>query len=295
MIRVLDSRTWAPGDPAGLLDDLLEERPRRASRWRRASDPDRPAQVPAGTWRRMSRLARAVAAVSVPLVAERADRDRLPVVWGTAFGELVPTGRFLDRLFTEGPKRVSPLAFQNSVYNAPVGHLSIALGLRGPSETLSAGGATGLAALLRGAQILRSGAASAVLVVAGDDLNAPVQRSYELLGGSRPVGEAVAAVLLGVEGAEAPGLSVQMGVAPAPGCVFSRQAPLPPEADHPPRALPGALAPETALGLVPSASLTVVAAIARGIRAGRLSGASVVDHDLGHALTARLGDAVDAR
>ncbi|MBW2258309.1 MAG: beta-ketoacyl synthase chain length factor [Deltaproteobacteria bacterium] len=122
-----------------LLDDLLASRPRSAGRFLACDEPIRPEVIGAGAWRRMSRLGRLVTQVSAPLLAGRVDLDTLAVVWGTVFGELGPTGRFLDRLFTEGV--ASPLAFQNSVYNAPVGHLSNALDLRGMSETLSAGGA----------------------------------------------------------------------------------------------------------------------------------------------------------
>ncbi len=280
MIRIAATNLWVAGGAEGLLDDLLSGTPRPAP----APNPTRPAQVAAGPWRRMSRLTRMVVATAAPLLEGRDDLDRLPVIWGTAMGELVPVARFLERLYREGPQACSPLAFQNSVTNAPVGHLSIGLGLRGASETLSAGGATGLTALMRGVDLLRLGRADAVLVVAGDDLNDHTQRAWTTLGRDDTLGEAMAAVLLAVDGA-GPVLEIELGSSAIPGSpVLARATHLP---DEPPlRAVPGAVAPETSLGVVPTASLACVAALAQAGRPG-----SVIDQDGPMFLTARVLEA----
>ncbi len=234
----------------------------------------------------MSRLARAVAAVATPLLVDRPDRDHIPIVWGTALGELTPTGRFLRSMIVDGPGRASPLAFQSSVYNAPPGLLSMALGLQGPAETVVAGGATGLTALARGLDLLALARASAVLVVAGDDINDVVEQSMALLHDEAPVGEAVAAVL--VEAGEGPGLpiSVELGVAVHHDLVVARQAPLPGE--DPLCPVPGAVPAEAHLGRVPAGGLALVASLASAVREGRVEAAQVVDQDGGHALTATL-------
>ena len=103
--------------------------------------PVRPASFTARAWRRTSRLTRIAITLTERLLPPTFDPEEVGLVWGTGIGEIVPTRRFLDRLFDEGPERASPSAFQNSVYNAPAGHISIGFGLQGPSETVSAGGA----------------------------------------------------------------------------------------------------------------------------------------------------------
>jgi hypothetical protein len=280
VITLADSRLWVAGDAPGLLDDLLSGAPRPAP----AADPARPGRVAAGPWRRMSRLTRMVVATAAPLVEGRDDLDTLPVVWGNAMGELVPVGRFLDRLYREGPQACSPLAFQNSVTNAPVGHLSIGMGLRGPSETISAGGASGLAALMRGVDLLRLGRAAAVLVVAGDDLNDHTRQAWLPFPDAPPLGEAMAAVLLERSGA-GPRLEVEAGLTPLPWApTLARATALPGE---PPLTLvPESVAPEACTGLVPAGGLAWVAAFAQAGRAG-----SVVDQDGPMILTARVLEA----
>ena len=254
-----------PGEGA-LLPDLLAERPRVEGRFRECPPPVRPDAVPAGSWRRMSRLDRIVAQVATPLALGYRGTDQLAIVWGTVYGELGPTGRFLDKLFEDGV--ASPLAFQNSVYNAPVGHLTNALDLGGPSETMSAGGATGLLALQRGIDLLALDRAPAVLVVVGDVLCDGVRRSWDLLDVREDAGEAVAAVLLRRDG-DGPTVEVELGPARGAPC-FARGAALPDEPAAPEVPV-GAHRPEVSLGLVPSMGLAVLAALAECNRSGTVS------------------------
>lgn len=278
---ITGAAAWVVGDrdPALLRADLLSGTSRLALE---PTSPQRPEGVPSGTWRRMSRLARMAMALGAELLSPRPDidRDTLAVVWGSAIGEVVPTSRFLERLFMEGPDRASPLNFQNSVYNAPAGHLSIALGLKGHSETIVAGGATGLTALMRGLDILAVGRAPAVLVIAGDDSNAVVAHAHVLGGTKGPIGEAVAAVLLEREG---DGVAVEVvcgvetqGMSP----VFARQHQLPDEPLI--QVVPNALPVEHVLGLSMSMGLALVVAATAG-------GGVVVDQEGDSALTARIG------
>ncbi|MCB9764732.1 MAG: beta-ketoacyl synthase chain length factor [Alphaproteobacteria bacterium] len=281
MIRITGANALAPGGLSGLRDDLLAARPRGEGPHLRADTPDRPKGVAGGAWRRMSRLSRMVAAAACPLLEGRDDLDDLAVVWASASGEVVPTARFLTRLFREGPELASPLAFQNSVYNAPAGHLSITVGLRGLSETLAAGGATGLFALLRGAQLIEQGRARAALVIAGEDLNETLERAWTL---NPPpagtlLGECVAAVLL-ERGGEGPTVEVVQGVQPLEGApVLARATRLPLE--RAPEPIPDAIAPERSIGLSASMGLAAVVALTEG-------GGSIVDQDEGMVLTARI-------
>ncbi len=261
MIGIVGTTLIAPArlEPAALRAALEERQPV-------ATEPERlakPPAFPAGQWRRMSRLARLAATAVVTITAGRDDLDRMALVWGTSVGEIVPTAKFLTRLFEEGAARATPMAFQNSVYNAPAGHISIALGMRGPSETVSAGGATGVAALQRGMDLVAAGAPSALVVVA-DDRNPTTGRAWELTGGGRPPGELCAAVLL----APGRGIQVRLGLAGAP--LFARAAALPNEGPLEP--VPGAIAPERALGLNPCLGLAAVIAASAG-------GGTVLDCD----------------
>jgi hypothetical protein len=282
-VRATAAGLWVPGGSDGLLQDLLSGRPRQPGLRQRADPPDRPEQVAVRAWRRMSRLTRMVLATATPLLVDRDDRVRIAVVWGNCLGELVPISRFLERLYSEGPKAVSPLNFQNSVNNAPVGHLSLALKLHGPSETLSAGGATGAAALMRGIDLLRLGIADSVLVIAGDDLNATSEAAWELHGHTGVLGEAIAAIVLERQG-DGPRVEVGVGISPVDGApLFARQALLPGESAL--TEIDGSVAPEACLGLVPSGGLAVLAAMVQSGRAG-----SLIERDGEMVLTASVMD-----
>ena len=162
---VLDWTAVVPGGLEGLAEHL------RSQTWRghEVDTPKRPPEVPAGRWRRMSRFSRLTAITVLELKLRHADVDweSVPMVQGSAMGEVIPSSDFLDRVFSEGPENASPSNFQNSVYNATGAHLSLAFKLRGPAETISSGMATGLAALARGIEWLDRH--PHVLVVAGDD------------------------------------------------------------------------------------------------------------------------------
>jgi hypothetical protein len=255
--HVAGAQLRVPGGAEGLGSDLLS-RTARGEDLRRVDPPKRVPAFAAGSWRRMSPLSRLVASAAAPLLEGRDDLETLPVVWGTALGELGPTERFLDRLFTEGPERASPLAFQNSVYNAPSGHLSIGLGLKGPSETVSAGACSGLAALARGLELIALGAPT-VLVIAGDDITETWRRAFALHGSPPPLGEAVVALLLTASG---PGPTVELldGVHPIDGApLLARATALPAEAPLPD--LPGSIAPERCLGLTTCLGLVALVAL----------------------------------
>lgn len=182
--------------------------------------PARPAAVSASAWRRMTRLARLLTSQVLDLQAEHPDLSwtQLPLVWGTAMGEVAPSTSFLDRILTNDDGRGSPTAFQNSVYNSTPGHVSMVLGMRGLSETVCAGQVSGLAALHRGLSLLRSH--EAVLVAVGEDLCPPIQRSWSHAAG--PAGEAVVSVLL----SRGEGLEVRWGLESVEAPVLCRQVPM---------------------------------------------------------------------
>ena len=265
----MDVAMRVPGGPDGLADDLREGRSRIVDGRALCEDPARPRAIPFGRWRRMSRLTR-LAACAVLDLREAHDEvpggwDQVPLVWGSAMGEVVPSSDFLDRMFREGPQAGSPLAFQNSVYIAPPAHLSITFGLRGPIEAVSAGAATGLAALARAADLLVDH--PAVLLVVGDDDNRTTSLAWKRSG--EPVGEGVIAVLLG----RGEDLMARWGVFPGPGPTIGRGTSMPYETGF--ESLDAAIRPERTLGMHPAGELVALMVLREGSAIAKDGGTAV--------------------
>ena len=168
----------------------------------------RPAGLEPGVWRRFSRLSRLAAGVLSPLLDAAGgalDRAEAPLYFGTGLGEFSSTYTFLKSLIQRGPAGASPLAFQNSVHNAAAGHLSIAFGLTGPSETLCAGDHTTLRTFERAMAGVLATSAPALVVLAddlGDDAAAGWRLAAERQGWQGAVlAEGAAAFLIGPSGA----------------------------------------------------------------------------------------------
>src|SRR5882724_12957861 len=88
---------------------------------------------------------RALAAAGLDAAA--APETRAGIVVGTAFGCFLTNAAYQRRLAAEGPSGASPRLFAATVSNAAAGELAIAYRLAGPAVTITAGGASGLAAL----------------------------------------------------------------------------------------------------------------------------------------------------
>jgi len=107
--------------------------------------------------------------------------------FGSAWGNLHETAAFLDRLFARG--QGNPLLFPNLVFNAPLSYASIELGITGPTAMLSAGEASGEAALAWGAEQVAEGAVDVCLAGGADELGAvlhQVLREGRLLARAAP-------------------------------------------------------------------------------------------------------------
>lgn len=68
---------------------------------------------------------------------EAFDRTRMGVVIASGYGATRTTFAFLDSVIDDGDQCASPTHFSNSVHNAAAAHVSILLGITGPSLTVS--------------------------------------------------------------------------------------------------------------------------------------------------------------
>jgi 3-oxoacyl-[acyl-carrier-protein] synthase II len=91
-------------------------------------------------------------------------RDRIGLLLGNAWGNLDASAAFMRRVFDKGPRLASPADFPNLVPSSPVGHISIYLGLSGPSFAIVDFAASGEAAFLQGVEMVASGEVRAVCV-----------------------------------------------------------------------------------------------------------------------------------
>ncbi len=108
-----------------------------------------------------------------------ANRDRIGIVMGTAFGNTELKVQSARILFTEGPGMVNPIHVPNTVMNAPAGHASIELGFRGVNTTVNHQAVSAETAIAYAAMEIRRGAAD-VILAGGADILSPF--FYEALG-----------------------------------------------------------------------------------------------------------------
>jgi 3-oxoacyl-[acyl-carrier-protein] synthase II len=102
---------------------------------------------------------------------DSANRDRIGIVMGTAFGNTEHKVQSARVLFTEGPGMVSPIHVPNTVMNAPAGHASIELGFRGVNTTVNHQAVSAETAIAYGAMEIRRGAADVIFAGGGEMLS----------------------------------------------------------------------------------------------------------------------------
>jgi 3-oxoacyl-[acyl-carrier-protein] synthase II len=110
----------------------------------------------------------ALADAGVDLAAVGAARTGLTL--GSAFGNLIETAIYLDRLATKGT--ANPLVFPNLVMNAPLSYASIELGVTGATAMVSEQEASGEAAIAGGVELVADGAVDCCIAGAADELEA---------------------------------------------------------------------------------------------------------------------------
>ena len=96
------------------------------------------------------------------------DPARVGVLFGSAIGGLIGITEQHQTLTERGPDRVSPYFIPSVLVDAASGQIAIALSLRGPNYAPVSACATGSTAIGEAAEIIRRGAADAVLAGGGE-------------------------------------------------------------------------------------------------------------------------------
>ena len=97
--------------------------------------------------------------------------ERTGLVVATAYGPLTTMFRYLDQVLDKGDGRGSPVLFANSLHNAPASYLSLLLGLRGPSLTVTGFHHAFARALGAALDWLSRGDVARVLLIADDEFH----------------------------------------------------------------------------------------------------------------------------
>jgi 3-oxoacyl-[acyl-carrier-protein] synthase II len=141
------------------------------------ADEDLAAALPSRRFRRLPRQARMVVGAGARCFEDAGiarpsrsfDPDRIGIFLGTGRGPIEAVEN-LSLDLVEGRRQVNPHDFQESVYNAPLGHLSIHFKITGPCVALSNGVVSGLQAIEMALQGLASGRLDLALVGGVDSL-----------------------------------------------------------------------------------------------------------------------------
>ncbi|WP_369373327.1 beta-ketoacyl synthase [Streptomyces sp. cg36] len=112
----------------------------------------------------------------------KAESERIGMVFGTFSGPVETVEALSETIGTQGPDRVNPRLFPNSVMNAAAGHACLALQLRGPLSTLATGCAAGLSGLGYAADLIRRGEADVMLAVSADELTPLLHYGFDRVG-----------------------------------------------------------------------------------------------------------------
>lgn len=126
--------------------------------------------------RRMFRLVR-MAAVAARQALQMAGRDpaqmqaaRIGIVFGTAFGALEITQKFIDSWLENGQRHASPLNFMNSVHGILASQIALDINSTGLNLTISQRDISFEAALAQGMNALEAGQVDLCLVGGSDEL-----------------------------------------------------------------------------------------------------------------------------
>lgn len=124
--------------------------------------------------RKMDRFTQLAAAAALEalehsgLKIEESNRDRVGILIGSGIGGLTTTIEQYEILKGRGPDRVSPFLIPMMISDSAAGNLAIRIGARGPNMALATACASGTNALGEAAEMIRRGAADAMLAGASE-------------------------------------------------------------------------------------------------------------------------------
>jgi 3-oxoacyl-[acyl-carrier-protein] synthase II len=143
----------------------------------------------ADTVRRLSRICR-MAVAACRLAAEDAGIEggaRLGLSVGSEYGDFRSGAEFFNGFLRRGPGGLSPMIFPNTVMNSMAAVVAIAMGAKAPSVTVNQATVAGDLALVRGAALIASGRADAVIAGGVDEIFLDVYRGLCALGALSPM------------------------------------------------------------------------------------------------------------
>lgn len=124
--------------------------------------------------RKMDRFAQFAIAAAIEalegsgLKVDESNRDRVGILIGSGIGGVITTIEQYQVYQARGPERVSPFLVPMMISDSAAGNLAIRIGARGPNMSLATACASGTNALGEAAEMIRRGAADAMIAGASE-------------------------------------------------------------------------------------------------------------------------------
>lgn len=124
--------------------------------------------------RKMDRFAQMATAATLEamehanLKVDESNRDRVGILIGTGIGGIITILEQYEVLRERGPERVSPFLIPMMISDSASGNIAIRVGARGPNMSLATACASGTNALGEAAEMIRRGAADAMIAGASE-------------------------------------------------------------------------------------------------------------------------------
>lgn len=131
---------------------------------------------------RMSVAAARIAWENSKLSTCGTSRKRIGLALGSASGPMAMIGEVTELVLNAGAAEVEATRGPNIVAGVAAGYACMSLGLKGPFSAANSGTVSGLIALARAVEFVRSGRADAMIVVAADEVTDPLREAYRRLG-----------------------------------------------------------------------------------------------------------------
>lgn len=137
--------------------------------------------------RRMDRLSQMVLVASMEAAKDAGldsgalPAERVGIVIGNGYGGTSCTEEFFEGLLLRGPSGVNPMLFPTTVPNSAASLTSIELKLKGPNCTFCQKDVSAEEAVIYAANLLRKGAADAIIAGGGEELNDVIYHAFASL------------------------------------------------------------------------------------------------------------------